>query len=275
VTRPVYDAEPLAPSSSRTATALAAPTTARTRKDVDGSRLRTIVDTPGAAGFDGEESHSSPLAIRDVSKRWREDLPPVLDGLSLVLEPGTRTWVGGRNGAGKTTMLRVAAGLIEPERGRAEVWGVSAAENRARYQQLVSFLPAGDRGLYARLSVRRQLEFWARIALVPRERFAGAVEHAIDAFELRELAERRVDRMSMGQRQRLRIAMTFLADPEIVLLDEPLTSLDAEGGEVLERAIEDLLARDGAVLWCSPSGEQMDACFDARWMLEHGRLVAA
>ncbi len=79
----------------------------------------------------------------------------------------------------------------------------------------------------------------------------------------------------MGQRQRLRIAMTFLPRPEVVLLDEPLTSLDAEAGELLQRAIAELLERDGAVLWCSPSGEHLDLTFDAHWMLERGRLVAA
>ena len=144
-----------------------------------------------------------------------------------------------------------------------------------RYQQLVSFLPAGDRGLYARLTVRRQLEFWARIAMVPRERFRETVEHAIDTFDLGELAERRVDRMSMGQRQRLRIAMTFLPEPEVVLLDEPLTSLDSEGTVLIQAAIAEVLARDGAVLWCSPSGEHLEMSFDAHWMLERGRLVAA
>jgi ABC-2 type transport system ATP-binding protein len=220
-------------------------------------------------------AQAAPLVLRGVSKRWRKDLPPVLDGLDLVLEPGTITWVAGRNGVGKTTMLRVAAGLIAPDSGRAEVWGSSVEENRIRYQQLVSFLPAGDRGLYARLTVRRQLEFWARIAMVPGERFRQAVEEAIETFDLCELAERRVDRMSMGQRQRRRIAMTFLAQPEIVLLDEPLTSLDGEGAELLRSAIQELLARDGAVLWCSPSGEHLDMEFDARWMLEQGRLVAA
>jgi ABC-2 type transport system ATP-binding protein len=214
-----------------------------------------------------------PLAIRGVSKRWRKDQPPVLDGLDLALEPGTATWVGGSNGAGKTTMLRIAAGLIEPERGRAEVWGVTVQENRVRYHRLVSFLPAGDRGLYARLTVRRQMEFWARIAMVPRDQFRARIEESLDTFQLRELVDRRVDRISMGQRQRLRIAMTFLPNPETVLLDEPLTSLDGQGATLLAHAVQEVLARDGTVLWCSPSGEHVDMPFDFRWELEHGKLV--
>jgi ABC-2 type transport system ATP-binding protein len=236
---------------------------------------RAVGQSERLAGTPPSDTEAAPLCLRALSKRWREDLPLVLDELDLTLAPGTITWVGGRNGVGKTTMLRVAAGLIESDSGRAEVWGISPRENRVRYQQLVSFLPAGDRGLYARLTVRRQLEFWARIAMVPRDRFRETVEHAIETFDLEELAERRVDRMSMGQRQRLRIAMTFLPSPEVVLLDEPLTSLDAEGTVLIAAAVAEVLARDGAVLWCSPSGEHLDLSFDARWMLERGRLVAA
>lgn len=227
------------------------------------------------ASSPSDPSETFPLAVRGVSKRWRKDQPPVLEDLDLTLQAATITWVGGRNGAGKTTMLRIAAGLIEPEIGSAKVWGRTARENRVRYQQLVSFLPAGDRGLYARLTVRRQLEFWARISMIPRARFNQTIEEAIENFDLGELADRRVDRMSMGQRQRLRLAMTFLPTPEIVLLDEPLTSLDAEGAELLEHALGLLLARDGAVLWCSPSGEHLDMSFDARWVIEHGKLLPA
>lgn len=216
-----------------------------------------------------------PLTLRAVHKRWHKSQEPVLEGVDLTLDLGTSTWVGGRNGAGKTTLLRIAAGLIDPDRGRAQVWGFTAAENRARYQRLLSFLPAGDRGLYARLTVRRQLRFWARIAMLEPAQVRARVEETIAAFDLEELAERRVDRISMGQRQRLRIAMTFLAKPEVVLLDEPLTSLDAEGAEILERAIAELMAREGTLLWCSPSGEHLDRHFDARWVLAGGRLVEA
>jgi ABC-2 type transport system ATP-binding protein len=222
---------------------------------------------------DGEEA--CPLALRGVAKRWRSDLPLVLDGLDLTLQPRSKTWIGGRNGVGKTTLLRIAAGLIDSEAGRVEVWGVSARENRARYQQLVSFLPAGDRGLYARLTVRRQLDFSARLALLERSHRRRAIEQALDEFDLRELADHRVDRMSMGQRQRLRLAMTFLPEPEIVLLDEPLTSLDGEGAAILARAIERLIARDGALLWCSPSGEHLEMSFDRHWRIERGRLEPA
>jgi ABC-type multidrug transport system ATPase subunit len=216
-----------------------------------------------------------PLRLRGVSKRWRSAAAPVLDDLDLELMPESCTWVGGRNGAGKTTMLRVAAGLIEPDSGRVEVWGETARAAGARYRRAVSFLPAGDRGLYARLTVRAQLRFWARISMIEPARFQRSLTAAVEAFALEELIERRVDRMSMGQRQRLRLAMAFLADPDVVLLDEPLTSLDGEGGELLARAIAALLARGGAVLWCSPEPEVEYVRFDRSLRLRDGVLVAA
>ena len=218
---------------------------------------------------------SCPLALRGLSKRWGKPGLAVLAGLDLELEPGTLTWVGGRNGAGKTTMLRVAAGLIEPDSGSASVWGLTTRRDRTHYQQLVSFLPAGDRGLYARLTVRRQLEFWARISMLQPRSVGALVEATISEFALDELATHRVDRMSMGQRQRLRIAMTFMTGARVVLLDEPLTSLDAEGAALVLGAVKRVRDGGGAVLWCSPTGEQPAVALDGAWVLENGRLVSA
>jgi ABC-2 type transport system ATP-binding protein len=228
-----------------------------------------------AIGSEPALAEDWPLRLRSVSKRWRSMAAPVLDCLDLELTPGSCAWVGGRNGAGKTTMLRVAAGLIEPDSGRVEVWGETASGAGVRYRRAVSFLPAGDRGLYARLTVRAQLRFWARISMIGPDRFQQLLAAAVEAFALSELLDRRVDRMSMGQRQRLRLAMAFLAEPDVVLLDEPLTSLDGEGGELLAHAIAALLARGGAVLWCSPEPEVEYVRFDRSLRLCDGVLVAA
>lgn len=230
---------------------------------------------PPVPGTPAALVEGQPLAMRDVSKRWRGMAAPVLDGFDLELASGSCAWVGGRNGAGKTTMLRVAAGLIEPDAGRVQVWGETAKAAGVRYRRAVSFLPAGDRGLYARLTVRAQLRFWARISMIEPARFGGLLAAAVEAFALEELLDRRVDRMSMGQRQRLRLAMAFLAEPDVVLLDEPLTSLDGEGGELLAAAIASLLARGGAVLWCSPEPEIDYVRFDRNLRLCDGTLVAA
>jgi ABC-2 type transport system ATP-binding protein len=218
-------------------------------------------------------AHAFPLTLEGIHKRWRKAPVPVLDGVDLRLDLGTKTWIGGRNGAGKTTLLRIAAGLIDPDQGRVQAWGFGPREKRSRYHRLVAFLPAGDRGLYARLSVRHQLRFWAGMAMIDSATRESRIEETIDAFGLRELADQRVDRMSMGQRQRVRIAMTFLPEPETVLLDEPLTSLDSEGAVLLERAIDGLIDRGGALLWCSPSGDHPEREFDSDWILENGRLV--
>jgi ABC-type multidrug transport system ATPase subunit len=101
------------------------------------------------------------------------------------------------------------------------------------------------------------------------------IEAALLTFELSELSERRVDRISMGQRQRLRLAITMLSRPRLLLLDEPLTSLDAEGTGLLRAAVERLCSDGGAVLWCSPTGEQPDLELEQTLTLQEGVLVAA
>jgi ABC-2 type transport system ATP-binding protein len=234
--------------------------------------VTAAIQVPSAASEPASASERCALLeLTGIRKSWGGTL--VLDGLDLSLDPGTVTWVGGRNGAGKTTMLRLAAGMIDPERGSVSALGLHPRRHRAAYQRHVCFLPAGDRGLYARLSVRQHLEFCARIALIGRATAPAAVEDALRTFDLSELAERRVDRMSMGQRQRLRLAITLLPKPLLLLLDEPLTSLDADGAGLLLAAVSRLREAGGAVLWCSPTGEQPDVPLDRTLALHQGALV--
>jgi len=234
--------------------------------------------SPGESDPRREESDYAwpPLDAWNLTKVWgKKPGNRVIDGLELTLEPGTLTWIGGSNGAGKTTLLRVLAGLIGPTEGHVRMFGLHAEHDRRAYQQRLSFLSATGTGLHARLSVRQQIDYWARIAFVPRERRPAAVEESIRRFALVELADQRVDRLSMGQRQRVRLALTFVKEPDLVLLDEPRNSLDEEGTATLVAAVGEVVRRDGAVLWCSPFEERLELKgldFDRQMLLEHGKL---
>ena len=123
--------------------------------------------------------------------------------------------------------------------------------------------------------MRHNLEFWARAAFVPRTERGEAIERAAAAFGLSDMLKRRVDRLSMGQRQRVRLAMVFLHRPTLVMLDEPHTSLDGEGLELISRAIDDVIERGGSGIWCSPSLDRDRLRVDDGYELRDGALVAA
>lgn len=213
------------------------------------------------------------LEMRGITKDWRNEEPPVLDGVDLVVPRGASVFVGGENGAGKTTLLRIACGLITPEAGHIEMAGLQPQRDRRAYQAAIGFLSAGNSGLYGRLTVHQHLDYWSRLAFLSGEIRLTAIARTQETFELDALHDRRVDRLSMGQRQRLRLAVTFLHGPKLVLLDEPVTSLDAKGTALLRAAVERITAAGGAAVVCAPDREYIAGMqFEPALTLEHGKL---
>jgi len=214
------------------------------------------------------------LVLRDVTKTWPGQAIPVIDHVDLDVERGTLVSIVGNNGAGKTTLIRLIAGLITPDTGSVVVDGFDLGDTRRAYQERIGFLSASHGGLYARLSVRQHLELWARLAYVPRPRRPAAIDGAIDHFDLETLlAATRVDRLSMGQRQRLRLAMAFLHEPKLVLLDEPWNSLDEEGHRVLASALDAFVRGGGSAVCCSPTGTEIGSQADATYVVRSGKVV--
>jgi heme ABC exporter ATP-binding subunit CcmA len=213
------------------------------------------------------------LVLRDIVRTWGGR--PVLNGATVQLRPGRVAWLGGSNGAGKTTLLRIAAGLVAPEGGDISLDGLHPERDRRAFQRALGFLAAGDRGLYARLSVQQNLEFWTGLAMLERRRRRPAVDRVVAMLGLEALREHRVDRLSMGQRQRVRLAMAFLHEPRVMLLDEPHTSLDDAGVQLLREVLETHVAAGGAALWCAPALNQADLPHDDAWVLRDGVVVPA
>ncbi len=213
------------------------------------------------------------LVLDCVRKRWGAQT--VLRDVGLSVQRGSVVSIGGANGAGKTTLLRIAAGLIRPESGTVEVDGLHPERDRRSYLRRTALLSAGDRALYARLSPRRHLDLGARLALLSAGERRRAVQRSLARFALDEFADRRADRLSTGQRQRVRLAMALVHDPELVLLDEPANSLDRSGLELLTAYLDDLCARGGAGVWCAPESSATPLGADTALRLADGELRPA
>jgi len=214
------------------------------------------------------------LALDGISKRWGS-ADPVLDRVDLNLHPASLVALVGRNGVGKTTLLRIAAGLIAPDRGRVALDGLDPFADRREYQRRLGFVSAGQGGLYARLTVRQQLECWSRLAFIPRRERSDAVAAAIAHVGMGAKANARVDRLSAGQRQRLRIAMAFMHRPALILLDEPHTSLDDDGVSAVEALVRNAVGEGATVVWCAPSLPDLGLAFDEAYLVDGGKVLPA
>ena len=238
---------------------------------MSGSALPRVVPTADRSG-----APAGPLLrVYGVSKRWPRLERPVLDGVDLEVGVGEACLLSGRNGAGKTTLMRIVAGLIRPDAGSVALDGLSPERARQDFTRRIGVLSAGDRGLHARLSVQRHLELWARLAFLERRERPEAVARAVRRFSLEDIATARVDRLSQGQRQRTRLALAFMHEPRLLLLDEPANSLDDEARDLLSRTLERSLSEGAACLWISPSADVGGVHFDRRMQLVDGTLGEA
>ncbi len=182
----------------------------------------------------------------EIERRFRGG-PLITAAFELDTSAGERLVLFGPSGAGKTTILRCLAGLERPDAGRinlgAEVW-FDAATGRSLPPQRrrVGYLPQGL-ALFPHLDVAGNVAFGA-VGLEGRER-ARRVAELLERFELRGLERRRPAELSGGQRQRVALARALAASPRLLLLDEPLSALDAPTRERLRLELRDLLAASG------------------------------
>jgi ABC-2 type transport system ATP-binding protein len=223
---------------------------------------------PGA----GAGTIDSALALRAVHKTWGDRL--VLAGIDLALVPGRAAVVRGANGAGKTTLLRVAAGLVAADSGSVSVCGCDPTRRRRAAMRALGFVPVGDRGLYPRLSARQHLRLVADLALLGSSTRA-ALDGALAEVGLADVADRPAQRLSTGQRQRLKIALAVVHAPRLVLLDEPTSGLDPDGVGMLRGVLDRLVERGGATVLCVPDADGLDLPYGDSLRLAAGDLRPA
>jgi len=207
--------------------------------------------------------------LRDVAKRFRTPggVVHAVRGVDLTIAPGETIALLGPNGAGKSTTIDMLLGLVPPDRGTASVRG--RAPREAVDDGLVgAMLQAGT--LIRDVSVRELVALVA--ALYPR---SLGVEKALELVGIPELAGRKTQKLSGGQAQRVRFALALVADPELLVLDEPTVGMDVESRRAFWASMRAFAARGRTVLFATHYLEEADSYADRAVLMANGAVVAA
>ena len=198
---------------------------------------------------------------------------PVLDHVDLAVETGSVLALLGPNGAGKTTMVKILATLMRPDAGTATVAGHDLLTDPLGVKQSFSLT-----GQYAavdeKLTGRENLEMMAQLLRLSRMQARARASELLAEFDLADAAGRRAGKYSGGMRRRLDLAISMIARPPLVFLDEPTTGLDPRSREQTWSTVRRLVDEGVTVLLTTQHLEEADQLADTVAVLDHGRVVA-
>ena len=212
-------------------------------------------------------SHAAAVDLRGVTRLF--GAAPAIVRVDLSIEPGEAVVLRGANGAGKSTLLRIVATALSPTYGEGTIVGFDLLTQRDEIRRRCELLGHRTR-LYEDLSARENLRLHADLLGAERR----LVEDALERVELTGVADERVRGFSQGMRQRVAVARTLVRDPELLLLDEPTTGLDAAARDVVEAMMLDT-ARAGRTVLIATHREVPAGMAHRIVEMAEGRIVAA
>jgi len=196
-----------------------------------------------------------------------------VDRLSFHVEAGEIYGLLGPNGAGKTTTLRILSGLMHATGGRAVLNGFDVTESPMGVKRSIGIITA-QAGLYQRLSPRELLTYFGRLYCLEQDQLTARVEDLIGWLNMHEFADLRCGALSTGQKQRTSIARALLADPPILILDEPTLGLDVLTNRLILDFIRRQKEQGKAILLSTHYLDEAETLCDRVGLLHHGRLLA-
>ncbi len=180
------------------------------------------------------EKSSGQIVVKNLLKRYHTK--PVLNQLSINIDAGALCILVGDNGVGKTTLLRILAGLVHPDSGEIAI-GNSGSSREPQDRRMIGYL-GHQSMLYQDLNAIENLTHYARLYRLPQANMI--ISELIQSVGLEKSQHQMVRTYSRGMQQRLSIARSLLHDPEVLLLDEPYTGLDKQGAQFLDKRLQSL-----------------------------------
>jgi ABC-2 type transport system ATP-binding protein len=208
------------------------------------------------------------LEIDRVSKRYGDVV--ALQDMTLDVRPGELFGFVGSNGAGKTTAMRVVLGVLEADAGEVR-WDGRPLTLATRRQ--IGYMPE-ERGLYPRMKVRDQLVYLARLHGMSKADAAAATDRWLDRLGVTERRGDEVQKLSLGNQQRVQLAASLVHDPQILVLDEPFSGLDPVAVDVMSQVMREKAADGIPVLFSSHQLDLVERLCDRVGIIRSGQMVA-
>ena len=208
------------------------------------------------------------LELIDLARSF--DGTVALDGVTFSVSPGAMVGFVGRNGAGKTTAMRIALGVLEPDRGEVR-WQGRPLDAAARRR--FGYMPE-ERGLYPKMRVHEQLVYFARLHGLSKRTAEARARETVEVLGVAERAEDRLEALSLGNQQRVQLAAALVHRPDVLVLDEPFSGLDPVGVDTLAATLRGEAERGVPVLFSSHQLELVERLCDAVVLIDAGRVVA-
>ena len=215
-----------------------------------------------------EPRNGSGIELRGLTKTYRSASGPVpaVRGVDVAVRQGETVALLGPNGAGKSTTVDMLLGLQEPDEGSVEVFG-GTPDQAVKAGRIGAMLQTG--GVLRDLTVRELLGMMAALYPTPFD-----VDETLALAKLQGIAERRTERLSGGETQRLRFAVALVSDPDLLVLDEPTVGMDVESRHAFWETVRSLSGEGKTFLFATHYLDEADDNADRAVLMAHGRIVA-
>lgn len=206
------------------------------------------------------------LQTENLQKSFGEKL--VLKGINLSVESGRALGLLGRNGAGKTTTIRIIMQVFSPDGGSVLLDGNPIGASKVK----IGYLPE-ERGLYPKKPIMPQLIYFGKLNGLSGKQAEQSADKLLNRLEMTEYRNKRLDTLSKGNQQKIQLIATLIADPDIVILDEPFSGLDPVNAMLLKDLVKELIGKGKIVLFSSHQMNYIEEFCSDIAILNGGKIV--